>query len=86
MDGVHAVAQRVQPGPDPAFDRPEGDTQDDGDLLMGVAAVEGERDGLALQAAQLVQARRELLPVEAFLHGLAHLVPADRDGGVAAFA
>jgi hypothetical protein len=86
MDGVHVITQRVQPGPDPAFDRPEGDAQDDGDLLMGVAAVEGERDGLALQAAQLVQARREPLPVKAFLHGLAHLVPADRDGGVAAFA
>jgi hypothetical protein len=86
MDGVHVITQRVQPGPDPAFDRPDRDAQDAGDFVVSVAAVVGEHDGLALRVAEPIQGGRQPLAVEDALHGLAHLVPGNRDGGVAPLA
>jgi hypothetical protein len=53
--GLHAVAELDQRVPDPGLGRAGRDAQDAGDLGIGVPAVEGEHDGLALQVTQPVQ-------------------------------
>jgi hypothetical protein len=82
---VHGVSQPGEPGPDPAFDRPDGHAEDGRDLVVGVPAVESEQDGLALGATQPFQRHQQLFGVQDVLHGLAYLVPADRGDRVLPF-
>jgi hypothetical protein len=65
----HAAAELDQGIPDPRFDRAERDIQDAGHLTVGVPPVEGHRDGLSLQVAELIQTAKEVLAVEGGGHG-----------------
>jgi cation diffusion facilitator family transporter len=71
---LHAVAELDQPLPYPAFGRAEGDTQQAGDLEIGMPVVEGEHDGFPLQAAQVTQAPAQLLALQGVCDDIADLV------------
>src|SRR5450755_1314756 len=74
----HAAAELDQGIPDPRFDRAERDIQDAGHLTVGVPPVEGHRDGLSLQVAELIQTATEVLAVEGGGCGFVGLVPRRR--------
>ena len=74
LPAEHAIAKLDDCIPYPRFDRAERGAQDASDLAVGVPAVEGERDGLSLQVAELVHAVEQPLAVQGVCRGPVGLV------------
>ena len=81
MRHPQAVAQPDQRVPHPGLDRAGRHAEQAGDLAIGVAAVVGQGDRLALQLGERAQAAPDPLAFKARLDGLGHLVEGDVGGG-----
>ena len=72
-----AVPQPDQRVPHPGLDGAVGHPEQAGDLVVGVAAVVGQGDRLALQLGERAQAAPDALALQARLDRLGHLVVGD---------